>query len=78
MKLHTLFPVVPKGTCKLCGHAVETTYHALVECEHAKQFWSATLDYFGFRIPRVHPVTWMKDLLVDSVLQEEHIPIAVL
>jgi hypothetical protein len=49
--------VMDNGICKLCGHEDETLYHAMLQCVHAKQFWTATLQYFGFSIPRLHPVT---------------------
>ncbi|OEL21265.1 hypothetical protein BAE44_0017717, partial [Dichanthelium oligosanthes] len=29
-----------QSTCEVCGAREENTYHALVECTHAKLFWS--------------------------------------
>lgn len=34
------------SNCPLCGNDNETKFHALVECEHAKLFWSAAQDLF--------------------------------
>lgn len=28
------------SNCPLCGHEMETLFHALVECDHARMFWS--------------------------------------
>jgi hypothetical protein len=67
--------IMDNGTCKLCGHEEETLFHALVKCDHAKQFWSAAFDHFGVSIPRVHPASWLQDLLMGSFLSAEHIPI---
>jgi hypothetical protein len=57
-------------------HEDETLYHAMLQCVHAKQFWTATLEHFGFMIPRLHLVTWMGDLLVGPFLKAGHKPIA--
>ena len=59
------------------GPADETLYHALLQCDHAKLFWSASMDYFGFRMPRLDPATWVRDVLVDSNFSKEQVPIAV-
>jgi ribonuclease HI len=65
------------ATCKLCGHEDETLHHALVTCAHAKQFWSVASDYFGFTFPRLHPNTWIQDILVGSYLGTDQLPIAI-
>jgi ribonuclease HI len=69
--------VKDEGTCKLCGYEDETLYHTLLQCVHAKQFWTATLDHFGFSIPRLHPATWMQDLMLGSFLKSDQVPIAI-
>jgi hypothetical protein len=47
------------GACKLCGYAEETTYHTLIQCDNAKQFWSAALDQLELKFPNLHPMSWM-------------------
>ena len=39
--------------------------HALVHCSHAKSFWEATKEVLGLKLPRLHPDTWSRDLVVD-------------
>ena len=51
------------SNCPLCGNDNETLFHALVECEHAKLFWSAAQDLFDLKMARLNPATWSRDVL---------------
>jgi hypothetical protein len=39
--------------------------HALIECSHAKQFWSAAKEILLLKLTSLHPMTWTKDILCD-------------
>ena len=40
--------------------------HALVWCSHAQAFWNEAQSWFSFRLPRLHPDTWARDILCDA------------
>ena len=39
--------------------------HALITCSHARQFWSAAKESLFLKLPKLHPLTWTKDILCD-------------
>jgi hypothetical protein len=56
-----------QSTCSVCKSAPATLVHALLECSHARQFWSAAKDVFHLKLPLLHPDTWAEDILCDAV-----------
>jgi hypothetical protein len=36
----------PQNTCEMCGRALETEHHALVECPHANRLWTVMVDHW--------------------------------
>jgi hypothetical protein len=68
--------IMDHGICKLCAREEESLYHALLHCDHTKQFWTTAFGHFGFTIPQLHPTSWMQDLLMGSFFTEEQVPIA--
>ena len=65
------------SNCPLCGNDNETKFHALVECEHAKLFWSAAQDLFDLKMPRLNPATWSRDVLDADIMSKREAAIAV-
>jgi hypothetical protein len=55
------------ANCELCGAEEELTFHVLVQCTMARRFWEAMRNVTGVKLPRLHPVTWAKDLLDTKV-----------
>jgi hypothetical protein len=47
------------------GAESETTFHALIKCTYAHEFWRSLLDLTGVRLPVLYPATWTADLLDD-------------
>lgn len=45
--------------------------HALIDCTHARKFWIAVKDQFNFTLPRLHPNTWARDILIDYMFTED-------
>ena len=45
--------------------------HALHLCSHAKRFWDEAQSWFDFRIPNLHPVTWVRDVMCDARFSSE-------
>ena len=45
--------------------------HALIECIHAKQFWMAAQQRFDLHLPRLHPHTWARDILLDPMFSQD-------
>lgn len=44
--------------------------HDLVHCSHAKSFWNTPKEILGLKLPRLHPETWTRDLVVDTMFNE--------
>jgi ribonuclease HI len=61
----------------LCGNDTETLFHALIECEHARGFWRAASDYFALKLPRLHPVTWARDMLDTQIMKKKDAAVAI-
>lgn len=55
--------------CATCGAADETLFHIAFECSMARRFWEEVKKLTGIKVPRLHQVSWAKDLLT-----EEHCP----
>jgi hypothetical protein len=53
------------NTCGVCKAKSEDMMHALIECSHAKQFWCAAKEVFFLKLPKLHPLTWTRDILCD-------------
>jgi hypothetical protein len=51
-----------QSTCSVCKSA-----SALLECSHARPFWSAAKCVFHLKLPLLHPDMWEDDILCDSV-----------
>jgi ribonuclease HI len=49
--------------CEVCGNSDETVFHVALECPVAKMFWAEAKIVWGFSVPRLHPVTWMVDMI---------------
>ena len=45
--------------------------HASVHCSHARRFWEAAERFFGIGIPRLHPLSWSRDLLDQRLYKKE-------
>lgn len=54
------------STCELRGARDETSLHGLTECTYARLFWEMLRKYSGFKLPEMHPSTWIKDLLDEG------------
>lgn len=52
--------------CNVCLSMEEDLMHALVHCSHAQTFWTEAEQGFDFRLPRLHPDTWARDILCES------------
>ena len=46
-------------------------FHALVSCDHARQFWDAAKDFFDVKLPVLHPCTWSRDILDPSFIGKQ-------
>lgn len=57
--------------CEVCNAMDENLMHSLIGCSHAKMFWAAARDRFDIHLPRLHPETWAKDILLDSIIRED-------
>ena len=49
----------------------EDLMHALIHCSHAQAFWTEVREWFDFRLPRLHPDTWARDILCDEQFSEQ-------
>jgi hypothetical protein len=58
------------STCSVCNIAPETLFHAMMECGHAIQFWTAAREILHLKVPRLHPDTWMMDILCDPMFNQ--------
>ena len=59
------------GLCDVCKAMDEDMLHALIHCSHAKAFWKAARDRFQIYLPRLHPDTWARDILLDPMFLDE-------
>jgi hypothetical protein len=62
--------IEPMDTCVTCGAQPETTYHALIYCWYSKQFWKSLVELTWVKIPDLHPLTWIADILDDRIYRE--------
>lgn len=44
--------------------------HAMLECSHARQFWTAARDMLHLHIPRLHPDTWATGIMCLPVFDQ--------
>jgi hypothetical protein len=61
------------STCGICKAKSESMFHALIECSHAHMFWAAAKDILLVKLPRLHPITWARDILCGSLVPEKDI-----
>jgi ribonuclease HI len=59
------------STCPLCKAESEDVMHALIECSHAKLFWEAAKGLLLIKLPRLHPLTWAKDILCEKAFSQK-------
>jgi ribonuclease HI len=52
--------------CKICLAMDEDLMHALIHCEHARRFWEEAQGWLDFILPKLHPLTWARDITCDS------------
>lgn len=48
----------------------EDLMHALIKCNHVREFWRAAKDRFSIKLPNLHPDTWSRDILLDKIFEE--------
>lgn len=53
--------------CDLCKAENEDLVHALVLCSHAQSFWMVGREIMDLKLPRLHPNTWLRDIVLDSM-----------
>jgi len=56
--------------CADRGHSSETIFHTMFECTYALWFWEGIKEMTGQKEPRLHPLTWAKDLLTGGLCSE--------
>ena len=60
------------STCGICTAESETLRHVLIECSHARLFWSAAKEILMIKLPKLHPSTWEAYILCDpSITQKD-------
>lgn len=59
------------GRCDICRAMDETLMHALISCTRAKKFWVAAKDRLELHLPRLHPDTWARDILLDRLFSDD-------
>jgi hypothetical protein len=62
--------IEPMDTCATCEAKPETTYHALLTCSYAQQFWKSLSNLTDVKMPDLHPITWSLDILDEKVCTE--------
>jgi hypothetical protein len=62
--------VEPMDTCVTCGAQPETTYHAMISCMYASQFWRSLAELTGVKILELHQITWTTDVLDNRICRE--------
>jgi hypothetical protein len=67
----TQWHVMDDSTCGICRASEQILQHALIECNHAKLFWSATKEFLQIKVPRLHPHTWTADILCEQSILEK-------
>jgi hypothetical protein len=61
----------PLSICDTCGARDETTFHALLECTYARQFWIRLRELTGVKLPTLLSGSWSSQLLEDNNCSEE-------
>jgi hypothetical protein len=59
------------STCALCKAESESVMHALIDCSHARLFWDAEKHLHLIKLPKLHLLTWAKDILCESFLNQQ-------
>jgi hypothetical protein len=52
--------------CNICLAGDEDLMHAMITCSHARTFWDEARRWLDVDLPRLHPITWAKDILCDQ------------
>ena len=55
----------------MCQAMDEDLHHALVLCSHARQYWNAALGWLDLKLPKLHPITWAKDIVMDRMFSDQ-------
>jgi hypothetical protein len=63
--------IAPLARCKVCFSANEDMRHALIACSHAQRFWREAVSWLELKLPDLHPGTWARDILCDTMFKEE-------
>lgn len=53
-----------------CGNDAEYLFHALITCGPAMLFSDSACDFFRLKLPKLHPLTWARDLLDQSFISK--------
>jgi hypothetical protein len=49
--------------CDVCGADEESIRHVLIECTVAHAFWEHAKELTSVKLPKLHPITWARDML---------------
>jgi hypothetical protein len=63
--------VEEESFCPTCGAEAKTLHHVAFVCPLAKRFWQSVERLRGFKVPDLHPVSWVKDALVGGRCTEK-------
>ena len=69
--------IMENNTCGICKAESETLMHALIECSHARLFWETAKEMLLVKLPRLHPLTWARDVLCESSFDQRDSPVIV-
>ena len=50
--------------------ADEDMVHALIKCSIAQSFWTEARKWLNVKLPQLHLITWCKDILCDTRINE--------
>lgn len=63
--------IEPTAFCKVCGADNESIRHVLIECSVAREFWRTIKCLTGTKLPDLHPIHWVADLLCPKVCSDK-------
>ena len=63
--------------CEVCGADEESIKHVLMDCTIARLFWDSTKHITGVKLPRLHEMTWARDLLQPDICPRKHAAIII-
>jgi hypothetical protein len=62
--------IATMARCKICKGADEDMVHAFIKCSHAQSFWTEARKWLNVKLPQLHPSTWCKGILCDTLIDE--------